>query len=42
MRYKLLTTPWQRSLGAKFKKLDNLALVFAYPHPAPRLFHTAF
>lgn len=43
MRYKLLTTPWQRSLGAMFKKsLDNLALVFAYPHPAPRLFHTAF
>lgn len=43
MKYHLLTTSWQRSMGAMFKKLLNdTVLVFVYPHPAPRLFHTFF
>ena len=43
MRIKNLTTPWQRSRGAMFHRhLDDLLLLFAYPHPAPRLFHTFF
>jgi hypothetical protein len=43
MRIKNLTTPWQRSLGAMFYRyLGDTLLLFAYPHPAPRLFHTYF
>ena len=43
MRIKTLTTPWQRSLGAMFhRRLGESVLLFAYPHPAPRLFHTFF
>lgn len=43
MKYQLLTTSWQRSIGAMFKKtLDNTVFIFVYPHPAPRLFHTFF
>jgi len=43
MRLKTLTTPWQRSLGAMFHRhLGDTLFLFAYPHPAPRLFHTFF
>ena len=43
MRIKNLTTPWQRSLGAMFHRhLGDTVLLFAYHHPAPRLFHTYF
>jgi hypothetical protein len=43
MHLKALTTPWQRSLGAMFQRhLGETVLLFAYPHPAPRLFHTFF
>lgn len=43
MRIKNLTTPWQRSLGAMFHRhLGDTVLLFTYPHPAPRLFHTYF
>jgi hypothetical protein len=36
-------TSWQRSWGAMFKRpLGDAILVFLYPHPAPRLFHTFF
>ncbi len=43
MRIKKLTTPWQRSLGAMFRRhLGDTIFLFAYPHPAPRLFHTYF
>ena len=43
MRIKNLTTPWQRSLGAMFHRhLGDTILLFAYPHPAARLFHTYF
>jgi len=40
----LLTTPWERSRGAMFhRSLDpDAVLLFLYPHPAPRLFHTFF
>jgi hypothetical protein len=43
MNLQLLTTPWQRALGAMFKpKLGDTVLVFVYPHAAPRLFHSLF
>lgn len=43
MEVKYLTTPWQRSRGAMFqKRLGETILLFAYPHAAPRLFHTFF
>jgi len=43
MRVKNLTTPWQRSLGAMFHRpLGDTILLFTYPHPAARLFHTYF
>jgi len=43
MRIKNLTTPWQRSLGAMFQPhLGDTILLFSYPHPAPRRFHTYF
>jgi uncharacterized membrane protein (UPF0127 family) len=39
----LLTTPWQRALGAMFRTgLGDSGLVFLYPASAPRLFHTFF
>lgn len=43
MNVKKLTTPWQRSIGAMFRKrLGETVLLFAYPDLAPRLFHTFF
>jgi uncharacterized membrane protein (UPF0127 family) len=43
MQLDLLTTSWQRALGAMFhRKLGERVLVFVYPHEAPRLFHTFF
>jgi uncharacterized membrane protein (UPF0127 family) len=43
MNVKQLVTPWQRSIGAMFRKrLGETVLLFAYPHPAPRWFHTFF
>ena len=43
MQLRLLTTPWQRALGAMFRKrLGDSGLVFLYPYPAERLFHTFF
>lgn len=43
MNPQLLTNSWQRALGAMFKKtLKETVLVFIYPHPAKRLFHTFF
>jgi len=43
MNVKQLTTPWQHFRGAMFRKrLGETVLLFAYPHPAPRLFHTFF
>ena len=40
---KLLTTPWQRAWGAMFRRsLGETVLVFVYPHPAERSFHTYF
>ena len=43
MNPQFLTTSWQRSRGAMFKRtLGDHVLVFLYPHPAPRLFHTFF
>jgi hypothetical protein len=43
MKTQILTTSWQRSMGAMFKKsLRDNTLVFVYPHPAPRLFHTFY
>jgi hypothetical protein len=43
MNLQLLTTSWQRSRGAMFRKrLGNTGLVFLYPFAAPRLFHTFF
>lgn len=36
-----LTAPWQRALGAMFRRsLQDSALVFVYPQSAARLFHT--
>jgi hypothetical protein len=38
-----LTAPWQRAMGAMFRRsLEDHALLFVYPHTAPRLFHTYF
>jgi len=43
MNLRLLTTPWQRALGAMFRaRLGDSGLVFLYPVSAPRLFHTIF
>lgn len=43
MNLRLLTTPWQRALGAMFRTgLGDSELVFLYPYSAPRLFHTFF
>jgi len=43
MDIRLLTTPWQRALGAMFwARLGDIGLVFLYPFAAPRLFHTFF
>src|SRR5574341_826117 len=43
MDLRLLTTPWQRALGAMFwARLGDTGLVFLYPFAAPRLFHTFF
>ena len=43
MNLHLLTTPWQRALGAMFRDgLGDSELVFLYPYSAPRLFHTCF
>ena len=39
----VLSSPWQRALGAMFRgDLKGRALVFDYPHPAVRHFHTFF
>ena len=41
MHVQHLTTPWQRSRGAMFRKrLGETVLLFAYPQTAPRIFHT--
>jgi hypothetical protein len=43
MDIRLLTTSWQRALGAMFRKrLGDTGLAFLYPFNAPRLFHTFF
>jgi uncharacterized membrane protein (UPF0127 family) len=43
MDAKLLTTPGQRARGAMFRnRLGETVLLFCYPNPAPRLFHTFF
>ncbi len=43
MNIRLLTTSWQRTLGAMFwKRLGNTGLAFLYPFAASRLFHTFF
>ena len=50
MNLHLLTTPWQRALGAMFQAgcppiragLGDSGLVFLYPYSAPRLFQTCF
>ena len=43
MEIRLLTTSWQRALGAMFRKsLGNTGLAFLYPYIAPRLYHTFF
>ena len=43
MQVKLLTHSWQRAWGAMASKgLGDTVLVFVYPHPAPRVFHTSF
>ena len=41
MRYEWMNTWVKRKLGAQFRKsLNGEVLVFKYPHPAPRVFHT--
>ena len=43
MQIRLLTTPWQRAWGAMFRRsLGETVLIFVYPHPAARSFHTYF
>jgi hypothetical protein len=43
MDIQLLTTSWQRALGAMFRKrVGDTGLAFLYPFAAPRLFHTFF
>jgi hypothetical protein len=43
MNVKLLTTPWQRALGAMFhRSLGDTVFLFSYPHRTPRTFHTCF
>jgi hypothetical protein len=41
MEYQAMNTWLKRKVGAQFKKnLNGEVLVFKYPHPAPRVFHT--
>lgn len=43
MKIRLLATPWQRAIGAMFRRsLGETVLIFVYPYPAARSFHTYF